>query len=248
MVRTRLRQVARRLGRPGALATLEEADAWLRAETDNWLPALRTAAAQGRHQLVADVAAATRWYSESTLRWRGWYEVRRLARAAADALPDRRQQAFHTSLYAWTAVYLMALYEEAAEAAMEAYRLAQSIGDAQEQARALSSAGPAWLNLRRFDDALWAHRTGLELADRTGDHALYVDHVVSAGYALDYLGRHDEAVGEFERALTELDSRPVAARPAFTARANALYGVASSLDQAGHHRSRCARSSGHCRC
>ncbi|WP_238008539.1 helix-turn-helix domain-containing protein [Dactylosporangium sp. AC04546] len=217
------------------LATLEEADAWLRVESDNWLPALRTAAAEGRHQLVADVAAATRWYSESTLRWRGWYEVRRMARAAADALPDRRQQAFHTSLYAWTAVYLMALYEEAAEVAMEAYRLAQSIGDLQEQARALSSAGAAWLNLRRFDDALWAHRTGCELADRADDHALYVDHAVGVGYALEYLGRYDEAVGKFQRALAELDRRPVAARPALTARAGAVYGVASCFDHAKRH-------------
>ncbi|MEU7928351.1 helix-turn-helix domain-containing protein [Micromonospora sp. NPDC049801] len=217
------------------LASMEEADAWLRAESDSWLPALRTAAAQGRHQLVADVAAATRWYSESTLRWRGWWEVRRLARAAANALPDLRQQAFHTSLYAWTAVQLMALYEEATEAAMEAYRLAQSIGDPQEQARALSSAGPAWLNVRRFDDALWAHRTGCELADRAGDHALYVDHVVGIGHALEHLGRYDDAVGEFQRALTELDSRPVAARPAFTLRGSAMYGVASSLVRAGRH-------------
>ncbi|MEV4509320.1 helix-turn-helix domain-containing protein [Dactylosporangium sp. NPDC049525] len=217
------------------LATLEEADAWLRAEVDNWLPALRTAAAERRHQLVADVAAATRWYSESTLRWLIWYEVRRMARAAADALPDRRQQAFHTTLYATTAVYLMGLYEEAAEAAMEAYQLAQSIGDLQEQARALNAAGAAWLNLRRFDDALWAHRTGCELSDRAGDHAGFADHVVGVGYALEYLGHYDEAVVEFQRAVTELDRRPVAARPALLARAGAMYGVASSFDRAGRH-------------
>ncbi|GAA1415008.1 ATP-binding protein [Catellatospora coxensis] len=215
------------------LATAEEADAWLRAEADNWLPALRTAAARGRHQLVADVAVATRWYSEETLRWRVWWEVRRLARAAANALPDRRQQAFHTSLYAWTAVYLMALYEEAEEAAMEAYRLAQSIGDLQEQARALGSAGAARVSLRRHDDALWAHRTASELADRAGDHALYVDLLTGSGYALEGLGRYDEAVGEFQRALTELDRRPVAGRPALTTRSGALYGVASCFERAG---------------
>ncbi|GGN85641.1 hypothetical protein GCM10010112_66280 [Actinoplanes lobatus] len=215
------------------LATLEEADAWLRAEVDNWLPALRTAAADGRNQLVADVAAATHWYSESTLRWRGWWEVRRLARTAAGALPDRRQLAFHTSLYASTAVYLMGLYEEAAEAAMEAYRLAQSIGDLREQARALSAAGIAWLNLRRMDDALWAHQTGCELADRAGDHDLYVDHVVGGGHALEYLDRPDEAVREFRRALAELDRRPVGARPAVAVRAHARYGVASTFHRAG---------------
>jgi tetratricopeptide (TPR) repeat protein len=164
--------------------------AWLRGEVDNWLPALRTAA-DGHHQLVADVAAATRWYAQPTPRWHGWHEVHQLARAAADALPDLRQRAFHTSLYGWTSAYLLGRYEEAAEVAMQAYLLAEDIGDLREQSNAL--AGAAWLNLHRYDEALRAHRDGCELADGAGDHHLYVDRIIGIGFVLEYLGRYEES-------------------------------------------------------
>lgn len=215
------------------LATLDEAGAWLRAETGNWLPALRNAAASGRHQLVVDVAEAMHWYSDGSSRWPGWYEVYGLSRTAAAALPDRRQQAAHLNYLAWAASFSVQRFDESAEVAMAAFRLAEAIGDLQEQGWALQYAATAWRFLDRLDDALWAGRKSLDLADRAGNHNGYVQHIVSLGLTLARHGRYDEAVEEYQRALVELDRRPVASRPALVARVTALVYAASAYCLAG---------------
>ena len=215
------------------LATLEEAGSWLRAETANWLPALRTAAADGRHQLVVDVAEAMHWYSDGSSGWAGWYEVYGLSRTAASALPDRHQQAVHLNYYAWAASNSEGRLNESAEVAMEAFRLAEAIDDLQEQAYALQYAANAWRSLHRIDDALWAGRRSLDLADRAGNHDGYVQHIVSLGLTLAQQGRYDEAIGEYQRALAELERRPVAPRPALVARVSALVYAASACCFAG---------------
>ncbi|MDM4762807.1 tetratricopeptide repeat protein [Galbitalea sp. SE-J8] len=215
------------------LASLEEAGAWLRAETDGWLAALRMAAAEGRDQLVCDLSAATYFYSDTCLEWQGWYEVRGLSRTAAAALPDRSQQAHHHSLYSLAATYTMRRYEEGAESAMTAHRLADEVGDLREQARALGHAGQAWVNLRRFEDALQAHRTGRELAERAGDHEISVEQLVGSGTALQYLGRHDEAVFDYEQALAELDTRALSPRSELNIRSTALQCLADVHARAG---------------
>ncbi|GAA3768121.1 XRE family transcriptional regulator [Plantactinospora mayteni] len=215
------------------LATLDEAGSWLRAEAGNWLPALRTAAADGRHQLVVDLAEAMHWYSDASSRWPGWYEVYGLSRTAAAALPDRRQQAVHLNYYAWAAAWSGQRFDESAEVAMEAFRLAEAIENLQEQAWALQYAGTAWRSLNRLDDALWAGRKSLDLADQVGNHDGYVQHIIGVALTLARQGRYDEAIDEHQRALAELERRPVSPRPALVARVNALVYAAYACCLAG---------------
>jgi hypothetical protein len=49
---------------PVDLGTPERAQAWLQTEGDNWLAALRLAAAAGEHRRVVDVAEAVHWFSD----------------------------------------------------------------------------------------------------------------------------------------------------------------------------------------
>ncbi|MGC5285245.1 ATP-binding protein [Micromonospora sp. DT231] len=216
------------------LATLEEAGAWLWAETDNWLAAYRVAAADGRHELVVRVAEAIHWYSDSTLLWRGWYEVYGLARTAAAALPDRRRHIALMNGFAWAAIYGASRAEEGAEVAMEAYRMAEAIGDLEGQGWALQFAAAAWRRIGRLDESMWALRQSRDLADRAGDHDGYIQIFQGIGFALIIMGRHDEAIDEFQQALVEMDRRPVSARADLGARAGALSGLAEAHNLNGH--------------
>ena len=216
-----------------SLTSVERAGAWLRAETDNWLPAVHAAAADGRHQLVVDLADATYWYSNANDRWPGWYEVRKLADAAAAALPDQHQQARHRRHYAYTVAHIMGRPEAGADIAMEAYRLAEKVADLGEQSAALAVLQQAWQHLDRFDEAEWANRTAQELADRAGEHDQFVSCVFGLGYLLEMAGRHDEAIAQHRRALVEVERRPVSAQMRPYTEGHAWYGIAASQCSAG---------------
>ncbi|BAL87675.1 putative AfsR-family transcriptional regulator [Actinoplanes missouriensis 431] len=215
------------------LATMEQASDWLRDETDNWIGALRSAAADGRHQLVVDVAEALHWYSDKTVRRAHWYDVYRLSRAAASALPDRRQEAVHINYLSWAATHCARRPDEGADVAMQGHRLAVELGDVKEQAWALRYAGDAWRNGGQSERALGAYRQACRLADQADDHDGYVQLRPAIAMMLNFLGRHDEALTECAAALREIDARPVAPRPALSARICAHAVTARALADAG---------------
>ena len=75
------------------MSSADDAERWLRADVDNWLGALRSAAAGGQHGLVLDCAESMHWFSD---RWPDpslWHEVFTLGSQAAAALGDQAQQA-----------------------------------------------------------------------------------------------------------------------------------------------------------
>ncbi|MFF5075548.1 helix-turn-helix domain-containing protein [Actinoplanes sp. NPDC000266] len=93
-------------GKAGTTEVLEltssaEAAAWLRAEAENWLPALHATAEAGEDQRVIDVAEALHWFADSWIRWAGWEEVYTLSARSADRLGDDRLRAIHQSHLAW---------------------------------------------------------------------------------------------------------------------------------------------------
>jgi len=210
------------------LTTLEEAHAWLQAETDNWLGALRSAAADGRHQLVVDLSDATFWYSVTCAEWPGWYEVSRMGNAAAAELPDLHQRARQLRCYAWVLTHAMRRPEEGADLAMTAYRMAEEIGDLSEQIDALGVLGSAWGRLGRYEEAEWASRAERELAGRAGDHDQYVTSILGLGFLLERAGRPDEAVDEHQQAIAELERRPVSPQVIAYIRSHASYGIAAA--------------------
>src|SRR5262249_53224720 len=158
------------------------------------LAALRTAAAEGRHQLVVDVAEAMQWYCDTCLSWRGWYDVFGMSRAAAAALPDQHRQIFHLNAHSWAAAASACRFEEAVDTAREALRRAEAIGDLDAQAFALLNMGQAWRLMGRTEDALEAYRASRDLADRVGNHDIYVQQVQGIAMALEILERFDDAI------------------------------------------------------
>ncbi|MEU4690286.1 helix-turn-helix domain-containing protein [Actinoplanes sp. NPDC023714] len=215
------------------LATIEEASDWLRDETGNWVGALRSAAEEGRHQLVVDVAEAMHWYSDRTARHAHWYEVYTLSSRAAAHLGDPHQEVTHLNYLSWAATHCARRPDEGGDIAMEAYRLATAIGDVKEQGWALRYAGDAWRNGGQTERALWAYRTALPLADRSQDHDGYVQLRPGIAMLLNILGRHEEALAECEAALREIDARPVAPRPGLSARTCAHSIAARALGEMG---------------
>ncbi|WP_229072555.1 tetratricopeptide repeat protein [Actinoplanes sp. DH11] len=199
------------------LASVDEAGEWLQAEADNWLGALRAAAADGQHQLVVDVAGAMHWFSDSMVFWSGWYEVYGLSRAAAAALPDRLQEVTHLNYFSWAATHAARRPEEGAETAMRAYALAVEIGDVKEQAWALTYAGTGWRFAGRLEQSLDAYRRAQALADAAGDHDGYVQHFQGLGLLLAALGRPLEALEMFASTSRAVETRPVSPQPAVLA-------------------------------
>jgi transcriptional regulator with XRE-family HTH domain len=73
------------------ISSTEDAELWLRVNVDNWLGALRSAAASGQHSLVLDCAEAMHWFC-SRWAYAHWPEVFSLGTEAAAALGLAQQR------------------------------------------------------------------------------------------------------------------------------------------------------------
>ena len=74
------------------MSSAEDAELWLRVNVDNWLGALRSAAASGQHSLVLDCAESMRWFCGRWADAAHWDEVFSLGREAAAALGDLAEE------------------------------------------------------------------------------------------------------------------------------------------------------------
>jgi transcriptional regulator with XRE-family HTH domain/tetratricopeptide (TPR) repeat protein len=137
-----------------APADRDAARAWLEAERDSWLAALRRAAASGRHRRVLGVAEAMHWFSDLNQHWELWAEVFSLSSRAARELGSRQEEAVHLNYLAWA--YNICVYDHhaalgAAEAALEAAREA---GDQLQVGWALGYGAGALIRTGRPDEAV----------------------------------------------------------------------------------------------
>ncbi|MEU4158581.1 helix-turn-helix domain-containing protein [Actinoplanes sp. NPDC026670] len=221
------------------LDSLEEAAAWLQAETGNWLGGLRDCADD---QLIVDVAEALHWFSDTMSSWPGWYDVYRLSRDAAARLPDPLQTVVHLNYFAWAAVVCAHRYEEGGDAARAAYRLAAELGDLSEQSWALQYEGDAWRYTGHHERALAAYARALPLAEASGDHDCYLQLHLGVGLALRNDGRYEEALEHFRQTLRESETRPVTPRSAFAARTVGSTGLVHTLVDLGRFDEALARS------
>jgi transcriptional regulator with XRE-family HTH domain/tetratricopeptide (TPR) repeat protein len=89
----------------GSAGPLEEvqrsARAWLVANAEHWLAALRAAHAGGKHREVLRVADALHWFSDLWLTWGNWQTVYSLSVSSAVATADRSEQARHLGYLSW---------------------------------------------------------------------------------------------------------------------------------------------------
>jgi len=173
-----------------AVADRESADHWL--ATENWLGALREAAALGEHQKVFDLASALHWYSD--LRGGGdlWREVFEAGAAAARALGDVRGYAEQLNWVSWAHYALCGQ----PRAALAASRLA-------EDAAVDASDILAWTwyyrsaivrRLGSLAEAIELARRSVALFDHAGDP-------IGQNLALSLLGAMLHAAGEFDEAV-----------------------------------------------
>ncbi|WP_328625480.1 helix-turn-helix domain-containing protein [Streptomyces sp. NBC_00353] len=133
-----------------ALDDPEQALRWLKAESDNWLAAFRTAAEGGEHARVTEVAAAMHWFSDLWVSWCHWVEIYERAAQAGAALGDAVLEATHRNYLAW-AYWVGGRHDKAATAATCALDLATGCGDVVQQAWAHMYIG--WLQNLVDDDS-----------------------------------------------------------------------------------------------
>ncbi|MFE2723388.1 ATP-binding protein [Kitasatospora sp. NPDC059327] len=145
------------------------AQAWLEAESANWLAALRAAAAAGRHTEVVRTAESMHWFSDRWTHWGHWPTVFGLSRTAAHALGDDVLAATHANYLAWAVHYCSHQPRESSAIAEQAAELARRGGDVTQEAWAHFYAAAAAIRLGEPAEAV--HRAGraAELFATAGD-------------------------------------------------------------------------------
>ncbi|MGV9263357.1 ATP-binding protein [Kitasatospora sp. NPDC003701] len=145
------------------------AQAWLEAESANWLAALRVAAAAGRHDEVVRTAESMHWFSDRWTNWGHWPTVFGLSRTAAHALGDDVLAATHANYLAWAVHYCSHQPRESSAIAEQAAELARRGGDVTQEAWAHFYAAAAAVRLGESAEAVSRARRSAELFAAAGD-------------------------------------------------------------------------------
>ncbi|MFI6299265.1 ATP-binding protein [Nonomuraea sp. NPDC050790] len=180
---------------PVALGDRQEAADWLRLEGTAWLEALRSAARQGEHATVVEVAESMHWFSDQWLLWGHWREVFELSSGSARAMGDRLQEAVHLNYLSWALCVTEGRREEAEAVALRAFDLAHEVGDARQQGWALVYASWALLATpESLERQLDYTRRATDLLHQAGDLEGYPQAAASHHHALMRAGRVEEAL------------------------------------------------------
>ncbi|MCO8276851.1 tetratricopeptide repeat protein [Actinoplanes sp. TRM 88003] len=185
-------------------ADAEQAGAWLRAEAETWLAALRS----GDPRTVVDAAEAMHWFSDYWANWHGWEDVFTLGRDAARTLGDLTMEATHTNYLSWVHLH-RGSFEEAERYALAGLAVAERAGDRAQQGWALNYAAAALRHSgAEAEDYL---RRAVPIFEETGDWTALCQILLSLSMNLRLTGQIDEALSHLERlmGLVEDDSRPI---------------------------------------
>ena len=192
--------------RPVDLSTSEAAEAWLRAESDNWFGAVRVAAGQGWDRLVVETADVVHWFSNQWLLWAHWHELFTLSAASAERMGDPVAHATQLYNLSWAKAQHGEI-EQAVASALEAVRIAELAGAARQQAwglhfaaRALMATDPA----AALPHAERSERLFAQVGDWTGQTTV----LMSVGIMLMGLGQPKAAVEKLRNALEIAESPP----------------------------------------
>jgi tetratricopeptide (TPR) repeat protein/transcriptional regulator with XRE-family HTH domain len=189
-----------------SLDSPEQAHAWLESEGPNWLAALRSAAAQGRHGRVVEVAEAMHWFSDRLAHWSEWREVFEMSSRAAHAIGDRGIETIHVNYLAWALSRCEGRHEDSVECALRAYELARAQQDLSQQAWALQYAGVASSRLPECEHAATYLRQAIDLFKAAGDWDGYPQAAGIYGDCLRSLSRFDDALRQHVSLLNELNA------------------------------------------
>lgn len=187
------------------LETSDQAQSWLREESEHWLVALHDSAHVGEHQLVIDVAESLHWFSDWWIQWGHWHEVFDLAVQAARALGDDDALATQLGYLSWAQTLTRLQPEVGLGHALEAGEVARRAGNRRQAGWAAVYAHLALRALGRHEEALeraWA--AGDALAE-AGDVDGHLQARRSASLALFHLGRFEECVELERQVLAELE-------------------------------------------
>jgi tetratricopeptide (TPR) repeat protein len=229
-------------GRPGrpdpdlvVLSSAEEAENWLRANVDNWLGALRSAADRGQHSAVVDCAESMHWFSDRWAHAAHWRLVFTLGAGAAAALDDLPQQAAQLNYLAWVhwippsdPQAMLGYAAEALDLAAKSGAQAQIAGSHQYTAR-------AQLLLGRPDEAAALAFSAAKTFEAIGDIDAYVQCLSLIGLCRRDEGRYAEALEQFRTALALIDDEGSGMTPTIAAqsRPDAHFRIAQCLGALG---------------
>jgi tetratricopeptide (TPR) repeat protein len=216
----------------------DDAERWLRADADNWLGALRSAAVSGQHSVVLDCAESMHWFSGRWPHASHWHEVFTLGSAAAAALGDLAREAAQVAAShqsAGLALLTLGRLDEAAGPAAQAAEMFKALGDIDSYAQCLSLIGRCRCDEGRYSEALDCFRQTLALIDdeQSGMTPAVAAHsrpdaLLRIGQCLGALGRRTEAI----TTLTEAVGLMAALHPNFW-QAEALESLAGLLAEDG---------------
>ncbi len=187
------------------VTSAEEAERWLRADVDNWLGALRSAAVSGQHSLVLDCAESMHWFSDRWPHASHWHEVFTLGSEAAAALGHLAQQAAQLNYLAWVHSVPPSEPQAMLRYATQALDLATRSGATAQIAASHQSTGRALLTLGRLDEAAAAASRAAETFKTLGDIDSYVQCLSLIGLCRHDEGRYSEALDYFRKSLALID-------------------------------------------
>ncbi|MGW2477063.1 ATP-binding protein [Streptomyces sp. NPDC001665] len=187
------------------LSTAEQARQWLRAEGDNWLAALRAAAAAGYHATVVEVVESLHWFSDQWIFWGHWSEVFRTAVRSARALGDPLLEATQLNYLAWALLICEGRHRDSIELSAQALAAARRADDLRQQGWAHYYS--AWALGLLGDHAAAAphNRETTRLFASVGDLHGTLQAMSNTAQNLSLAGRHEESITEIQRTLAFLD-------------------------------------------
>ncbi|MFI8083406.1 ATP-binding protein [Kitasatospora sp. NPDC086009] len=195
---------AGRAAAPVGFGSARAAQAWLEAESANWLAALRAAAAAGRHTDVVRTAESMHWFSDRWTNWGHWPTVFGLSRTAAHALGDDVLAATHANYLAWAVHYCSHQPRESSAIAEQAAELARRGGDVTQEAWAHFYAAAAANRLGEPADAVPRARRSAELFATAGDREGRPQALLALASAQAGTGGHADAVATTDTILALL--------------------------------------------
>ncbi|HYB16761.1 MAG TPA: helix-turn-helix domain-containing protein [Streptosporangiaceae bacterium] len=219
----------------GVLSGAEEAENWLRANVDNWLGALRSAADRGQHSAVAECAESMHWFSDRWAHAAHWRLVFTIGAAAAAALDDLPQQAAQLNYLAWVHSIPPSDPQAMLRYAAEALDLAAKSGAQAQIAGSYQYTARAQLLLGRPEEAAASAFSAAKTFDATGDIDAYVQCLSLIGLCRRGEGRYAEALEQFRSVLALIDDDGSGMTPTIAAqcRPDAHFRIAQCLGALG---------------
>jgi tetratricopeptide (TPR) repeat protein/transcriptional regulator with XRE-family HTH domain len=216
-------------------ASAENADQWIRIESEHWLPALGAAALAGDHHTVVHAVGALHWFSDRWVDWPRWAEVFMFGHDSAERLGDPGRQAEFLNYVAWTYTLPWRDKQPALGYAARALELAQVAGDVLQQGWALEYTARAQRTLGDLPSAMAAAKQAADLFEQAGDIDAGSQTWLVRGDLLLRLGNVDEALATFQHALDLIENPASGMTPSIAeyCRPHALLYQAMALGRAG---------------